>query len=224
MATYPIWTTVLNPRPNKLKLLRWLPNSLIMTTGVVEDRCLHLTFDDGPNTQHTPRLLDVLADHGAKATFFLLGEQVEKHPKIVERLVSEGHQLGNHSYDHPRFTLIPRAVQLEQIERTETLLSRHDGKAMHWFRPPSGRFPLSLLLHFAFRPDGIAYWSFDSLDYQRKPASELIRVMRNTPPRAGEIVLMHDDSIATIDALAALLPEWRAAGFKMLPLPELHGA
>ncbi|MGB0134617.1 polysaccharide deacetylase family protein, partial [Dokdonella sp.] len=169
-------------------------------------------------------LLDLLASHAAKATFFLLGEQIEKHPEIVDRLVSEGHQLGNHSYDHPRFTRIPRADQLDQIERTEKLLTRHDGKTRHRFRPPSGRFPLSLLAQYAFRPDSMAYWSYDSLDYQHRPAAELVEIMRNSPPRAGDIVLMHDDSDATIDALAVLLPEWRASGFELSILPELPGA
>lgn len=214
----------MNPRPNKLKLLRWLPDSWMLTTGVAAGRNLHLTFDDGPNEQHTPRLLDLLASHAAKATFFLLGEQIEKHPEIVDRLVSEGHQLGNHSYDHPRFTRIPRADQLDQIERTEKLLTRHDGKTRHRFRPPSGRFPLSLLAQYAFRPDSMAYWSYDSLDYQHRPAAELVEIMRNSPPRAGDIVLMHDDSDATIDALAVLLPEWRASGFELSILPELPGA
>ncbi|MGB0132523.1 polysaccharide deacetylase family protein, partial [Dokdonella sp.] len=211
----------LNPRPNKLKLLKWLPDSWMVTTGVVADRSLHLTFDDGPNLEHTPRLLDLLASHDAKATFFLLGEQIEKHPDIVERLVAEGHQLGNHSYDHPRFTRIPRAEQLDQIERTERLLSKYDGKPRHRFRPPSGRFPLSLLAHFAVHPGSMAYWSYDSLDYQQKPASELIEVMRNHPPRPGDIILMHDDSEATIDALAVMLPEWHASGFRLATLPEL---
>ncbi|MEZ5461184.1 polysaccharide deacetylase family protein [Dokdonella sp.] len=196
----------------------------MVTTGGAAERCLHLTFDDGPNEQHTPRLLDLLASHAAKATFFLLGEQVEKHPEIVERLVAEGHQLGNHSYDHPRFTRIPMAEQLEQIERTERLLTRFDGKALHRFRPPSGRFPLSLLAYYASNPGSMAYWSYDSLDYQQKSVSELIDVMRNHPPRPGDIVLMHDDSDATIDALAVLLPEWRASGFEFSTLPELPEA
>ena len=213
----------MNPRPNKLKLLRWLPDSWVMTTGIVAGRQLHLTFDDGPNEQHTPRLLDLLASHRAKATFFLLGEQIERHPDIVERLVAEGHQLGNHSYDHPRFTRIPRAQQLDQIERTEKLLRRHDGKSWHRFRPPSGRFPLTLLAHFAFRPDSMAYWSYDSLDYQHKSAAELIDIMRTSPPRPGDIMLMHDDSDATIDALAVLLPEWCTSGFGFSTLPELSG-
>ncbi|HPN80759.1 polysaccharide deacetylase family protein, partial [Dokdonella sp.] len=139
----------MNPRPNKLQLFKWLPNSWMMTTGPVSGNALYLTFDDGPNVGYTERVLDVLAAHSAKATFFLLGEQVEAHPAVVRRIVDEDHQLGNHSYNHPRFTRIPHSQQLSQIERTERLLAAIDGKREHRFRPPSGRFPLSLLLHFA---------------------------------------------------------------------------
>lgn len=214
----------MNPRPNKLKVLRWLPNSWMLTTGPTQDRALYLTFDDGPNEGFTGRLLDVLAANEAKASFFLLGEQIERHPELVRRMVAEGHQLGNHSYDHARFTRIPRAEQLDQIDRTEILLSAFDGKREHRFRPPSGSFPLSLLAHFALNRSSIAYWSYDSLDYQRKSAAELVDIMRAEPPRAGDIVLMHDDRDATIDALAVILPEWRAAGFQLRPLPELSSA
>lgn len=214
----------LNPRPNKLKVLRWLPSSWLLTTGPAADRALYLTFDDGPNAGHTGRLLDVLAANQAKATFFLLGEQVEKHPDIVRRIVDGGHQLGNHSYDHPRFTRIPHHQQLKQIERTEQLLTAIDGKHEHRFRPPSGRFPLSLLVHFAVNRSSIAYWSYDSLDYQHKSAEQLVAIMRGQPPRAGDIILLHDDSEATLDALEVMLPEWREAGFELRTLPELKDA
>ena len=214
----------MNPRPNKLQLFKWLPNSWMMTTGPVSGNALYLTFDDGPNAGYTERVLDVLAAHSAKATFFLLGEQVEAHPAVVRRIVDEGHQLGNHSYNHPRFTRIPHSQQLSQIERTERLLAAIDGKREHRFRPPSGRFPLSLLLHFAMNRSSMAYWSYDSLDYTGMPAEKLIDVLRGDPPRAGDIVLLHDDNDATVELLNVMLPEWRKAGFELRALPELASA
>ena len=195
-----------------------------MTTGPVSGNALYLTFDDGPNVGYTERVLDVLAAHSAKATFFLLGEQVEAHPAVVRRIVDEDHQLGNHSYNHPRFTRIPHSQQLSQIERTERLLAAIDGKREHRFRPPSGRFPLSLLLHFAMNRSSMAYWSYDSLDYTGMPAEKLIDVLRGDPPRAGDIVLLHDDNDATVELLNVMLPEWRKAGFELRALPELASA
>ncbi|MBK8124133.1 MAG: polysaccharide deacetylase family protein [Dokdonella sp.] len=196
----------------------------MLCTGPSAGNALYLSFDDGPNVGFTERLLDVLAENEAKATFFLLGEQIEQHPDIVARMVAEGHSLGNHSYDHARFTRIPHAEQMDQIARTEALLGKFDGKAVHRFRPPSGKFPLSLLAHFAIHRGGIAYWSYDSLDYQKKPATELVEVMRAQPPRVGDIILMHDESDATIEALAILLPEWRTAGLVFRALPDVGQA
>ena len=86
----------MNPRPRKLKLLRWLPRSLVLTTGPAAGKALYLTFDDGPNPGHTEAVLDLLAQHDARATFFVLGEQAERHPdSCADR--AEGHALGNHS-------------------------------------------------------------------------------------------------------------------------------
>lgn len=214
----------MNPRPNRLKLFRWLPDSWLLCTGPSTDRVLYLTFDDGPNEGFTDRILDVLAENQAKATFFLLGEQIEQHPDLVRRLVAEGHALGNHSYNHPRFTRIPHAEQMEQIARTEALLGKFDGKSAHRFRPPSGKFPLSLLLHLATHRGGMTYWSYDSLDYQNMPTARMMEIMRAQPPRAGDVILMHDESDATVEMLAVMLPEWRKAGFVFRALPELDRA
>jgi peptidoglycan/xylan/chitin deacetylase (PgdA/CDA1 family) len=209
----------MNPRPRKLKLLRWLPRRLMLTTGPVEGNALYLTFDDGPHPGHTDRVLDLLQANAARASFFLLGQQVEREPALVRRIVAEGHLLGNHSFDHPSFPRLTLADQLAQIERTDRVLAPFDGQPHHRFRPPSGRFPLSLLAHFARVRRNIAYWSYDSLDYQRQPVEHMVAVLRAHPPRAGDVILLHDDSTLTTDALAILLPEWRAAGFDLRALP-----
>jgi len=132
--------------------------------------------------------------------------------------------LGNHSWNHPNFTRIDWREQLAQIEATDRVLERHDGRSDHLFRPPSGHFTASLVLRFALRKRGIAYWSYDSLDYQRRPAEALVGMLRADPPRAGDVVLMHDDSEATHQALHRMLPEWRAAGFALRVLPQRAAA
>jgi peptidoglycan-N-acetylglucosamine deacetylase len=214
----------MNPRPKKLRLLRWLPMRLVLTTAPSADRALYLSFDDGPHPDYTPRLLDLLAAHDARASFFLLGEEVERHPDIVERIVAEGHLLGNHSWNHPNFTRIDWREQLAQIEATDRVLERFDGRSEHVFRPPSGHFTPSLVARFALRKRGIAYWSYDSLDYQHRPTEALVGTLRADPPRAGDVVLMHDDNHATLQALERLLPEWRAAGFALRALPQRAAA
>jgi peptidoglycan/xylan/chitin deacetylase (PgdA/CDA1 family) len=208
-----------NPRPKKLHLLRWLPDRLMLTTCRSHDRALYLSFDDGPHPQHTPRLLDLLAEHDARASFFLVGTEVEKYPAIVRRMAAEGHLVGNHSYSHPPFPKITLAEQLHEIDRTDRLLAEIDGCAQHAFRPPSGALPLPLLLHFARQRRRIVYWSYDSLDYQRRPTPEFVAILRRAPPQSGDIVLMHDDDANVVDSLKELLPEWRTAGFAFHALP-----
>lgn len=203
----------MNPRPRKLQVLRWLPNRWVLTRGARRRRVLHLSFDDGPHPEHTPRLLDLLAQHRARATFFLIGEQIERHPEIVRRIVAEGHVVGNHSWSHPQFEQLPLVRQRAEMERCDALLARFDGVARHDFRPPRGVMPWRMVLDCILRGRRIAYWSYDSLDYSQRSADELLAVARAHPPRAGEILLMHDDSGLSLALLQVLLPAWAADGF-----------
>ncbi|MGY1425056.1 polysaccharide deacetylase family protein [Lysobacter sp. A289] len=203
----------MTPRPRRLHLLRWLPGAWVTTAGPRGRKPLYLSFDDGPHPEHTLPVLDFLAGHGARATFFLVGNQVERHPSLVARIVAAGHTLGNHSYDHPRFERLSLAEQLAQIDRTDALLARFDGRPRHPFRPPRGVLSLPLLAHFVRDRRPIAYWSYDSLDYGRQPAPGLIDIARRHPPRGRDIILMHDDSTISLQMLATLVPEWSARGF-----------
>lgn len=210
----------MNPRPRKLKLLRWLPERWVMTRGARARRTLHLTFDDGPHPAHTAELLDLLAEHGATATFFVIGEHAERQPDMMRRIVQGGHTLGNHSWSHPRFETLGLGAQREEIARTDALLRDHDGRAGHDFRPPRGVLPRPMLLDCIRQRRRIAYWSYDSLDYARPPVDRLVASAQRHPPQAGEIVLMHDDHDAAAGMLRTMLPVWRGAGFTFEPLPE----
>ena len=203
----------MNPRPRKLKVLRWLPNRWVLTRGARRGRVLYLTFDDGPHPEHTPALLALLAAHRVRATFFLIGQQAERHPELVQQIVRGGHVLGNHSWTHPQFDRLGLAEQRVEIERMDRFLERFDGVARHDFRPPRGVMPRPMVLDCIRRGRRIAYWSYDSLDYSQRPAEELIASARRHPPKAGEILLMHDDSARSLQLLQTMLPVWSADGF-----------
>lgn len=207
-------------RPGKMQVLGWLPGALVSTRGARADRTLYLTFDDGPDGTCTPVLLDLLREHQAGASFFLVGRNVERHPELVQRMVDEGHLLGNHSYTHPSFGQLSLAQQLQEIDATDRLLAGFDGVQQHRFRPPRGVFSLPLALHFAARGGNLTYWSYNSMDYLRRPPAELIERMRDAPPRPGEVILMHDDGDCSIRMLETLLGEWKAAGFRFCALPQ----
>jgi peptidoglycan-N-acetylglucosamine deacetylase len=207
-----------------MQVLGWLPGALVSTRGARADRALYLTFDDGPDPACTPVLLDLLREHQACASFFLVGRNVERHPELVRRMVAEGHRLGNHSYSHPSFGGLSLARQLQEIDATDRLLAGFDGVRRHRFRPPRGVFSLALTLHFAARGRNLTYWSYNSMDYLRRPPAELIERMREAPPRPGEVILMHDDGDCSIRMLQTLLGEWTAAGFRFCALPHARSA
>lgn len=178
------------------------------------NRSLALTFDDGPDPIYTPMVLDLLKSNGVNATFFIIGEQAERHPEIVRRILDEGHEIGNHAYRHIRFAALPIRDQLDEIDRTDRLLSQYDGRHWHWFRPPQGRLPLNLLIALLQRRHKIAMWSYDSLDYQAKDVASILSQFRSKPARNGEVILFHDDNDFAVLALRRLLDEWRVQGYE----------
>lgn len=207
-------------KPTKQQLLALLPERVVQTRGAAAGGARYLSFDDGPHPEHTPRLLDLLAAHGAHASFFVIGRHAEQHPAIVERIVAEGHLLGNHSWSHIHFERLSLHEQLTELERTDALLSRFDGRSRHRIRPPQGTLPLSLLFALARRRRRVAYWSYDSMDYRVPSIPDLVARLRDKAPGAGNIVLMHDDNALAGAALAELLPQWRADGHVFHALPQ----
>ncbi|HRN61944.1 MAG TPA: polysaccharide deacetylase family protein [Luteimonas sp.] len=210
-------------RSRTTRLLGLLPRRFVTTRIGTAERTLYLSFDDGPDPGFTPPILDLLKAHGATASFFLIGDRIDQHPAVVERIVAEGHTLGNHSWDHPFMSDLPLAGQLDQIARTDAALARYDGHATHPFRPPCGVLPARLLAHFARIGRGIAFWSYDSHDYERLPADILFERMQADPPGVGDVVLMHDDSADSVDLLARLLPQWREQGYTVRAMPRERG-
>jgi len=207
-------------RPRKQQLLRWLPESLVQIHGSRYAGARYLTFDDGPDPDHTPRLLDLLAEHGVHASFFLVGHRVEKNPSLVERMVAEGHVIANHSWSHSAFRSLPLHQQVDEFLRTDDLLRGFDSQHQHLLRTPQGYLGTRLLVYCANHARQIVYWSYDSLDYQKPGHDEFVARLRTLPPQPGDIVLMHDDSDRAADALTVLLPEWLAQGHHFRALPR----
>lgn len=209
----------MNSKSTKMQLLSLVPDALVLTHGSPRQAARYLSFDDGPDPEHTPRLLDLLAKYGVQASFFVIGAKAERYPELVQRIVAEGHMLGNHSYTHWSFKRMSLKNMLSEIDRTDQLLSAFDQRRRHRMRTPRGDLPLSLLLYFAFHWRSFVFWSYDSLDYQKNTEEALISRLRTYPPQAGEIILMHDDSAKAASALDVLLPEWLASGYRFFALP-----
>lgn len=198
-------------------LLARLTNNKIRVRGPGQNGAIHLTFDDGPNAQHTPALLDLLKAHGAKATFFTIGREAQAHPQLVQRLLAEGHALGNHSMTHARLKRLAPAQQQAEVNAADAVLQALSGRAQHPFRPPHGEATPSMLLLALWGRRPLVLWSVDSLDYTLT-ASAVVQRLRDWPLRAGDILLFHDDGPVAAEALAQLLPAWRSRGLSLAAL------
>lgn len=214
-----ILTGVLTPR-----LAMFAPVVCRGTSGRPE---IVLTFDDGPSPLTTPRVLAELARCGARATFFVLGAKVERHPEILQAIVAAGHEIGIHGHAHDRMLSIrhPRRIEAE-LHRAGTVVASITGRTPHLFRPPVGH--VSPRTAVACRQLGLTLvgWSVRALDGLRRTtaASVVERVTRGLSP--GAIVLLHDASEneqfepAGVAALPGILAEAARRGLACVTLSE----
>lgn len=182
-----------------------------------EKKQIALTFDDGPDEIYTPMLLDGLKERNIKATFFLLGKQVEKYPDLVKRISDEGHIIGCHSYEHVNFKEIPEETACEQIRSTCSLIYDLTGVVPSFVRPPYGAWPSCLEEDFCMIP---VLWDIDPLDWSVHDADLVTsRILR----KAGDfdIILLHDASESSIQAAFQVIDTLEKEGFEFVTVDEL---
>lgn len=187
----------------------------------VMDKYIAITFDDGPHPQNTPRLLDMLRARNIKATFYVVGSNVDLYPQIVRRTVAEGHEIGNHSYSHRLFTKLSDSEIRLELSRTRDAVGRAAGVQPRTLRPPYGGM-LQRQREWVHAEFGypIIMWSVDPLDWRRPGAGTVCaRILSGTT--AGSIVLAHDLHSQTIDAMPATLDGLLRRGFKFVTVSQL---
>lgn len=178
-----------------------------------------VTFDDGPG-KHTGRLLDILKDHGVRATFFVLGEHAEKAPELVRRIAAEGHEVENHSFDHPQLRQLDPESQRAEIERTEAIL-KGLGITPKFFRPPYGSYNAETLREAGEDKLVLALWSVDSLDWKYRTVHALEEhVLPKTPQQARGIFLFHDIHGSTVNAMPDILDKLKQDGCVFVTLSQ----
>src|SRR6266513_3465009 len=195
--------------------------SITFNSVHVDGPYIAMTFDDGPSATLTPKLLDLLATHHIKATFFVIGENVDENPEIVARAAREGHQIGNHSWSHPNFAKMSQENVRSQLQRTDDAIKNATGKRPTLLRPPYGSITEreKRWIHDEFGYD-IILWDVDPLDWKRPgPAVVRSRILKETRP--GSIVLSHDIHPGTIEAMPSTFDELEAKGFKFVTVSEL---
>ncbi|MBA2586413.1 MAG: polysaccharide deacetylase family protein, partial [Chthoniobacterales bacterium] len=200
--------------------------------GAGDEHQVAITFDDGPDPEWTPQILDILKTHNAKAAFFLVGANAEKYPALVRRIVNEGHEIGNHTYYHPNLALCwPEHIRLE-LNATQLLLETITGRATTLFRPPyaadtspsriSELTPLNIAQDLGYL---VVLENIDPQDWA-KPGADIIVQRVKQQRRDGSIILLHDaggDRAQTVEALPRILDYLYARGDSVVPLSTLLG-
>src|SRR5437764_2689339 len=187
----------------------------------VDGPYIAMTFDDGPSAKLTPKLLDLLAAHHIKATFFLIGENAAEYPDLVAREVQEGHEVANHSWSHPNLGKMSDDGVRGQLRKTDAAIQSAAGIRPTLMRPPYGSISVRqkkwINQEFGYK---IVLWDVDPLDWRRPGAGAVCnRIVKNT--RAGSIILAHDIHPGTIEAMPCVLKELEAKGFKFVTVSEL---
>jgi peptidoglycan-N-acetylglucosamine deacetylase len=202
-------------------------SSVLVSRVTTSKKVMALTFDFGSDPGNISRILQVLASRGVKATFFATGEAAANYPSVVQSVVVQGHEVGNHSYSHPYFTRLTSAQMVDELSRTATAIRNATGQAPKpFFRPPYGDYNSAVLQ--AAGEAGYTHtimWTIDTVDWQGV-SSAAIRdnVLSHGTP--GSIVLMHvgGGATGTPDALPGMIDGLRAAGYQLVTISALLGA
>jgi cellulose synthase/poly-beta-1,6-N-acetylglucosamine synthase-like glycosyltransferase/peptidoglycan/xylan/chitin deacetylase (PgdA/CDA1 family)/spore germination protein YaaH len=199
---------------------------------------LALTFDDGPDPDWTPQILDILKDKGVKASFFIIGQSAAAYPDLLRRVLAEGHDIGNHTFSHPNLGELPEALVRLEINATERLFEALTGRSMRLFRAPflgdaepttaDELVPIKIAQSMGYVTVGL---HVDPNDWQGPSADQIIervvtQVSDPNPDIRGHIILLHDsggDRSQTVAALPRLIDTLRAKGYQFVPVSELAG-
>jgi peptidoglycan/xylan/chitin deacetylase (PgdA/CDA1 family) len=196
--------------------------------GPADSNAIALTFDDGP-AGDTEAILEVLAAHGVPATFFMIGERVERHAPLVRRVVAAGHEIGNHSYSHPIYLYRSAGQTYEELRRTQAAIAAAAGVTPAWARPPCGVRSRGYFRAAAALGLRTVQWSATGFDWKNRAAASIAtEVLRGVSP--GGIVLLHDGAPAgrrdrreTTRSLPAIIDGVRGMGLRFAALSDLLG-
>ncbi|MEA3400206.1 MAG: polysaccharide deacetylase family protein [Armatimonadota bacterium] len=184
-----------------------------------------LTFDDGPSADYTPQILDILAEHGGRATFFVLGALVSSHKQLLQRMEDEGHEIGIHTWWHAKLTALSDGAIAADLARCQSALDGVLQRPVRWVRPPYGEVDDRVRSAIAAAGYRVAMWSVDPRDWQRPGSTAVANRILNCA-RDGAVVVLHDgggNRAGTVKAMHTVVPALRERGFEMVTLSELMG-
>ena len=183
----------------------------------VDVKKIAITFDDGPHPRYTEQLLDGLKERGVVATFFVTGEHAELHPEIIERMIQEGHLVGNHTYSHIQLTKVNREVFKEELIKTNEILKNITGQEVQYVRPPYGSWDKSFEKELNMFP---VLWTVDPLDWCSKNVDCIVEKIVNKVEE-NDIILMHDYYDTSVTAALKAIDELLEEGYTFVTVEEI---
>ncbi|WP_026564805.1 polysaccharide deacetylase family protein [Bacillus sp. UNC41MFS5] len=187
-------------------------------------KAVAITFDDGPNPTYTPQVLEIFSEAVGKATFFMIGEQMKKYPEVVKQVAALGHEIGNHTFTHPKLSQLSNSECLEEIEQNEKLIEELTGQNPVVFRPPYldyNQGTVSLLQQKGYPMIGAL--NLEAQDWEQPGARHILEKSRDVI-KNGSILIFHDgygDRSQTIEAVRKLVSEITSQGYQLVTVSEL---
>ncbi|WP_144216278.1 MULTISPECIES: polysaccharide deacetylase family protein [Flavobacterium] len=185
-----------------------------------KEKKIALTFDDGPSI-YTLEVLELLKKYNVKATFFCIGKNIETHPEIIQKVISEGHLVGNHSYSHSKFFDFYNAKRItEELQKTDQLLEKFTSKKINFFRPPYGVTTPSIRRALKITGHKVIGWNIRSLDGGTTDVESILnRIKKRVSP--GGIVLLHDTGKHSVLVLEQFLQFLQQNNYQVVSIEEL---
>lgn len=201
----------------------WYEN--VVHSVPTKEKVVALTYDDGPHPVYTPQILDILDKYHVKATFFMIGQQMERYPEVVKEVLDRGHVVANHTYTHPGNIEADTSAQvIRELEKCEQIIERMTGKRAYLFRPPRGLIDGTVFTIAQEEGYQSILWSV-SADHHDAPTPQLMaeRVLRLIQP--GGIILIHDGSFNSrwkdVAATPLIIEALVKQGYRFVTVPEL---
>ena len=192
------------------------------TVDCAREKCVAFTFDDGPSP-YTDRLVQVLSEAGAAATFFMIGNKVAANPEGARRVAQAGMEIGNHTWEHPNMTTIPAQFVPEQLSKAQDAIAAATGQTPTLWRPPGGLTDAAVDTVAAKERLAGILWDVIPFDWINDSDTAATRYMLMTQIRPGSVVLFHDTYSSTVDLVYQFLPVLKANGYRLVTVSQLLG-
>ncbi|MFZ5944560.1 MAG: polysaccharide deacetylase family protein [Bacillota bacterium] len=196
--------------------------------GSIKEAKVALSFDDGPDNNYTVKMLDILKKHNVPATFFVIGKRCELYPEVIDRMVKEGHLIGNHTWSHPNIVKLSNSKVIEEVTATDKVIKSRAGYSPLLFRSPYGSIDRQKVELLRDRGYKITAWNVDSLDWKGLSAAEVkTNILENMTQ--GSIILQHsaggigEDLSGSVEALDDIIRVLKKDGYQFVTVDKLLG-